>query len=296
MSEATARIVRERSTTSHSAIHGILTAVSTAVLYVILIVVGLMALLPIVWVALSSFKHTSEIFVWPIVWLPKQWILVNYGRLFQLVPFLRYIGNSFFIAIPSLIGPTLSSSVVAYSFARLRFPFRDRLFLACVSTMLVPGWAVLIPQFLIFKELGWLDSFKPLIVPQLFASPFYVFLLRQFFLGIPKDLDDAARMDGAGHATILFRIIMPLSKAPLAIVGIFSFLGNWNDFLGPLIYLQSQQKYTVAVGLSSLQSEHVTYYGAIMAGTMIALLPPAVLFLLFQRWFVGSIVISGIKG
>lgn len=270
--------------------------VSRVVLYGVLIVGSLAALLPIVWVALSSFKRTSEIFVWPLVWLPKQWVLSDYGRLFQLVPFLLFIGNSFRIAVPSLIGPVVSSSIVAYSFARLRFPFRDGLFLTCVSTMLVPGWAVLIPQFLLFKELGWLDSFKPLIVPQLFAGPFNVFLLRQFFLGIPKDFDDAARIDGAGHVTILLRVIWPLSKGPLAIVSIFSFLGNWNDFLGPLIYLQSQSKFTVAVGLASLQSEHVTYYGAIMAGTMIALLPPVVLFLLFQRWFVGSIVISGVKG
>jgi ABC-type glycerol-3-phosphate transport system permease component len=211
----------------------------------------------------------------------------------------RYLFNTLYITAVAIVGVVSSSSLVAYGFARLRAPGKEVLFLLLLSTLMLPQQVTLIPNFLLFKQLGWLNTYKPLLVPAFTAAPFFVFLLRQFYMTIPFELDEAARIDGCSTLGIFWRILLPLSKPVIATVAIFVFFNRWNSFLWPLIYLQSPEKYTLAVGLSffhSAQGQMLTYWNWLMAVTILVAIPPLVVFFFAQRFFVQGIALTGLKG
>jgi ABC-type glycerol-3-phosphate transport system permease component len=253
-------------------------------------------MIPLFWMISTSLKPLDEIYVYPIIWIPSEFVWSNYIDVFTNVPFARYLYNSAFISFFAIIGNLIGSSIAAYSFARLRFPGKNVLFLVMLSTLMVPAWVTMIPHFILFKWLGWLDTYLPLLVPAFFAQPFYTFLLRQFFLGIPLDLEDAARIDGCTSFGIFWRIFLPLSMPALATVAIFSFFYYWNDLLYPLIYLQSQHKFPVAMGIATFRGEQYANFALMMAAATMALLPMLVVFFFAQRLFIQGVVITGVKG
>lgn len=267
-----------------------------ALLYLILIAGAVILMFPLYWLISTSLKPLDEISAYPIIWVPSRLAWENYGNLFKTVPFLGYVRNSLIITLTSVVGTVFSSALVGFSFARLRFPGRGPLFILALATTMIPSWITLIPQFIMFKDFGWLDTFSPLIVPQLFANPAYLFLMRQFFLTLPAEIEDAAKIDGCGYFRIFWQICLPLVKPALIAIGTFTFLYNWNDFLGPLIYLQSPDNLTLPLGLAQLQSQYQTHTELIMAGSAITALPCIVLFFIAQRWFIQGIVITGVKG
>jgi multiple sugar transport system permease protein len=264
--------------------------------YGLLLVGTIILLFPLYWMLSSSLKPLDEINAFPIIWVPSRLVWENYSNMWNAVPFLTYFKNSCIIAIIATIGTTFSSALVGYSFARLRYPGRDLLFLVAVSTLIVPNWLTLIPQFVLFKSLGWLDTFAPLIVPQLFAQPFALFLLRQFFLTLPREVEEAAKIDGSGYFRIFWTIDLPMVRPALITVGAFTFLYNWNDYFYPLVYLASDSNFTLPLGLTTLQGQYVTHTEMLMAGLVLAVLPCIALFLICQRWFIQGIVITGVKG
>jgi ABC-type glycerol-3-phosphate transport system permease component len=267
--------------------------------YILLTAGGLVMILPFGWLFSSSLKGAEDIFVLPPKWIPDPIRWQNYTEVLSALPFMQYLTNTVTITIGATVGQVFSSALCAFAFARLRWPGRDLIFGIILATLMVPYTVVLIPTFILFKSLGWLDTFLPLIVPYWFAgsSAFFIFLLRQFFRTIPTELDDAARIDGASSWIIFSRIILPLSKPALAVVTVFSFLTHWNDFFGPLVYLTSDDKWTLALGLSALQGlqwgRDMTHL--VMAVSVIMITPIVVLFLFAQRTFIRGIVLTGIK-
>jgi len=266
------------------------------IIHTVLIVGAIFLMVPLAWMVSTSLKDLGAVFYFPPKWIPDPPRWGNYVEIFRVVPFGLYIRNTAMITIADVIGKVLSCSLVAFSFARLRWRGRDVLFLIMLSTMMLPHQVTLIPQFILYRELGWIDTFLPLILPNWFGGPFLTFLLRQFFMTIPLDLDDAARIDGASIFDIYWRIILPLSKPALAAVAIFMFNGSWNDFFGPLIYLHSQQKYTIALGLRSFQEQNYTEWNLLMGASLIAMVPVLVIFFFAQKYFIQGIVFTGVKG
>jgi len=262
---------------------------------------GVLFMIPFFWTVSSSLKAVHEIHVFPPTWLPAapQWH--NYALVFEFAPYGRWLMNTVHITSLALIGTISSASLVAYSFARFRYVGRDLLFMVTLSTMMLPIEVTIIPQYLMFNRLGWLDTYKPLIVPSFFGGgAFNIFLLRQFFMTIPRDLDEAALIDGAGTFRILWEILVPLSKPAFATAAVITFIGQWNLFLPPLIFLSSELKYPVSVGLRFFQvnaliggepRDHL-----LMAAAVIMLTPCITLFFVAQRYFVQGVVMSGIKG
>jgi ABC-type glycerol-3-phosphate transport system permease component len=253
-------------------------------------------LIPPAWMFSSSLKDNIEIFTFPPSFIPAHPRWSNYPEAVMAIPFFRYVLNSLLIAALSVTGTVLSSALVAYAFARLRAPGLDLLFYVVLATIMLPGTVTLIPRFLIFNWLGWVGTYLPLIVPSWTAGAFNVFLLRQFFRNIPRELDDAARVDGASFFGIFWRIIVPQSIPALSAVAIFDFVSQWNNFLDPLIYIQDTERYTIQVGLSSFRDIYNTQWNYLMADSLLATLPCLVLFFLFQRVFIQGVVVSGIKG
>jgi len=264
-----------------------------------LIVIGaVIFLIPFAWMVRTSLMSMGEIFLLPIRWIPHEILFSNYPDAVHAVDFGLYFRNSVFVTAFGVVGSALTSSMVAYAFARLRAPGKDFLFIVLLATMMLPYVVTLVPVYLLFRSLHWLDTYAPLIVPQwLGGSAFYVFMLRQFFMGLPMELDDAAKIDGCGFFGIYWRLVLPLSKPALATVGIFSFYGNWNDLLGPLIYLNSMNKFTLPLGLEFFVSVRgTTYWNLLMAASVIVLIPCLVLFFAGQRYFVQGIALTGLKG
>lgn len=258
-----------------------------------------LTLVPFYLMVVMSLKTSSEIAENPWA-LPKAAQWVNYVRTWTIegtdVTFALFFKNTFVIAILSTIGTTLSASLVAFGFARLRFPGRDRLFVLLLATMMLPGIVTTIPSYIGFRYLNWIDTLNPLIVPAFFGGgAFNVFLLRQFFLTLPRELDEAARLDGATWFQIYARVLLPLTKPALVTVGLFSFIGHWKDLMGPLIYLNSTEKQTLELGLRTFQTIRGTEWNLLMAGSVIVLIPLLVLFFVGQRYFVQGIVMSGLK-
>ncbi len=265
----------------------------------IAIVAGAVVIMfPLVWMISTSLKQPQDVFLLPPQWIPAppQWR--NYREVFDAAPFGRYLLNSVFVSGFSVLGSVLSCSLAAYGFARLRFPGRDVIFLVLLSTLMLPAAVTTVPTFIVFQKLDWLNSFKPLIVPSFFGNAFSIFLLRQFFRSIPLDLEDAARLDGASTLRIFTGIVLPLSKPALVTVAIFSFIWSWNDFFNPLLYLNSEEKYTVAIGLLNFTgSDRVgPQMHLLMAASFLATLPVMIVFFIAQRLFVKGMVFSGIKG
>jgi multiple sugar transport system permease protein len=245
----------------------------------------------------ASLKDNEEIFAVPPTWIPTTFHWDNYAEVFRRMPFLSYLRNTTFITVMTIIGTVLSSSLVAYAFACLRWPGRDKLFIFVIATMMLPLHVIMIPLFVIFKELNWLNTYKPLIVPAfLGGGAFNIFLLRQFFLTIPKELFDAARIDGCSELRIYWTIAMPLARPALITVAILTFMFAWNDFLGPLIYLSEQAKNTLALGLALFAGQHQTEWGILMAASMVMMIPMIVIFFFFQRYFIRGFTMSGLKG
>jgi multiple sugar transport system permease protein len=220
----------------------------------------------------------------------------NYAEAFQIIDFPRNLRNTLFICFTVVIGTVISCSLVAYSFSRIEWPGRDFCFILVLATMMIPYQVMLIPLFVLYKNLGWTGTFKPLIVPAFLGTPFYIFLLRQFFMGIPQDLSAAARIDGCSEFGIFARIIMPLSKPALATTALFMFLFQWGDFLNPLVFLQDDRQYTLALALQQFQSQHESLWGPLMAMSTVITLPIVVLFFLTQRTFIQGIALTGLKG
>ena len=274
-----------------------------ALLYVIVIGASVVFMFPFVWTILSSLKTPWELRTFPPTWLPETPRLYNYVEVFERVPWGTWMWNSTIVAGLSTIGSVLSASIVAYSFARFRYPGRNLLFMITLSTMMLPVEVTLIPLYLMFSKIGWMDTYKPLIVPSFFGGgAFLIFLLRQFFLTIPLDLDEAARLDGASYMRIFWQILMPLSVPAVATAAVLTFMGQWNAFMHPFIFLNTKAKYTVAVGIRYFQAvagssevmeptEHL-----LMAATIMMTAPIIIMFFLAQRYLVQGIVMSGIKG
>jgi ABC-type glycerol-3-phosphate transport system permease component len=267
--------------------------------YLLLTAGGIVMMVPFAWLVSSSLKSPQDIFVIPPEWIPADPQWSNYKEVMSKLPFPSYLGNTLIITFGALIGQVASAAVSAYSFARLRWPGRDVIFAVILGTILVPYTVTLIPTFILFKEFGWLDTYLPLIVPFWFGGgAFNIFLLRQFFRTIPMELDESARLDGASSWRIFVEIVLPLSKPALAVVTVFGFLSHWNDFFGPLVYLNSEDLRTLALGLSALQGlawgRDATHL--VMAVSVIMITPIVVLFFLAQRTFIEGIVLTGIKG
>jgi multiple sugar transport system permease protein len=269
----------------------------TGLLYLLLTAVGVVMLTPLLWMISTSLKPRGMEFTFPPQWIPNPVVWANYYEAVTLLPFHLFFLNTVIITFFSTVGSLISGSMVAFGFARIPFPGRKFLFVLLISTLMLPYVVTLIPSFLLFKQLRWLDTYLPLIVPSFFGgSPFFIFLIRQFYSTIPMDLDEAAEMDGAGYFRIWWSILLPLSRPALATVVIFSFIWNWNDFLGPLIYINSTEKFTLALGLSGFRSLHSARWNLLMAGSTIMLLPVLIVFFVAQRYFIRGIVTSGLGG
>ncbi|NLJ25817.1 MAG: carbohydrate ABC transporter permease [Firmicutes bacterium] len=263
---------------------------------IFLFAMSIVFLLPILWMFTTSIKDSSQVMAYPPIWLPRPPKWENYRIAVNAIPFVLYLRNTVTICFFTIIGTLLSSTLVAYSLAKIPWPGRNVLLLLILSTMMLPFPVTMIPLFVTFGRLGWVNTFKPLIVPSFLGNAFYIFLLRQFFMTIPGELSDAARIDGASELGIFRRVILPLSKPVLAVVALFQFLGSWNDFLGPLIYLQSNDKYTLAIGLQMYRTTNYVEWELLMAASTLVVIPILVLFFFAQRTFIEGIAITGIKG
>ena len=244
---------------------------------------------------LTSVKDIGDIFVYPPKWLPSKFHFENYARAFQAAPFGRYYLNSLIVACTVTLGQLITCSMAAYAFARLQFKGRDVLFYIFLGTMMIPYQVTMIPSFMVLYWLGWVDSYQAMIVPGL-ASAFGTFLLRQFFLTIPKELEEAAYIDGCGKFRVLWQIIIPLSKPALATLAIFTFMGTFNDFIWALIVVNSDHLRTVQLGLAIFRDRYITDWDLLMAGSVMATLPILIIFFFAQKYFIKGITLSGIKG
>ncbi len=271
---------------------------STALVYLVLTAVATLFVIPFLWLLITSLKPSSQVFTAPPQWIPEPIMWGNYVEALATpaFPFFGMLRNTLFYAGVSTIGVVLSSVVVAYAFARMDFWGRDLLFSITLSTMMLPGIVTLIPTYVLFNRLGWVGSYAPLIIPYFFGSAFNIFLLRQFMLTIPVDLTDAARVDGASDFTILWRIMLPLVRPALLVVAVFHFLATWNDFLGPLIYLDSASEYPLVMGLYVFHSRNRIEWNLLMAAALAVTTPLIVLFFVAQRYFIEGIALTGLKG
>jgi len=267
------------------------------ILQVILAVLGVSFAIPFVWMVSTSLKPDAQIFTFPPIWIPNPIVFSNYPNSMAFVPlFPIYIRNTVFIAAMSVLGVLFSCPLAAYSMARIPWRFREPLFILTIATMMMPAQVTLIPLFIIFKNMGLVGTFYPLILPSFFGNAFFIFLLRQFFMTIPKELSEAARIDGASEFGIYFRIMLPLIKPALATISLFEFINQWKNFLGPLIYLSKAEMYTVSVGLQQYKYEYDTQWAFLMAASVIVTFPIIVLFFFTQRTFIQGVTLTGIKG
>jgi ABC-type glycerol-3-phosphate transport system permease component len=277
--------------------------VITLLKYTIIILLSVSFMLPLYWMAMSALKTPEQVFTIPPVWFPVPARWVNYIEAWKVDEFTLYLFNTVFrYCIPVVIGTVVSNTLVAYSFGRLKWPGRDVLFAICLMTMMIPGQVTMVPMFIIFKHLGWVNSFKPLVVPSFFAGAYNIFLLRQFFRTIPEELSDSARIDGANEFQILAYVILPLIKPALAVVALFSFMGAWNDYMGPLIYINQSKIYPISLGLANLGAAlnqvgiKGLAYPYLMAVSTIVTMPIILIFFFAQRTFIEGIALTGMKG
>jgi ABC-type glycerol-3-phosphate transport system permease component len=267
-----------------------------ALVHLALLAGVLLMFIPLAWTIATSLKKPGEVFLFPPTFIPSEIIWRNYIDAVTAIPFFRYLWNTCIITGVSIFGKVISVMLVAFAFARLRWWGRDTLFLIMLATLMLPPHVTLIPQFILFKSLGWINTFLPLIVPQFFGGPWLTFLVRQFLLTLPRELDDAARIDGCSSFGLFWRIILPLARPAMLIVVIFVFNNTWNEFLLPLIYLQSQEKFTLALGLRMFQGEASTSWHLLMAASLLTMLPVLLLFFAAQKHFMQGIVFTGVKG
>ena len=269
----------------------------TGLILTILIIGAVIMSMPFVWLVSSSFKPLEKIFIFPPEWIPNPFRPENYTEALLYKPFGLYLFNTMRIVALNLVAILLTSSFCGYGFARIRFPGRDFWFAIVLATLMIPYFVLMVPQFIMFSRMGWVDSFLPLTIPFFFGGgAFNIFLFRQFFRSLPEELADAGRIDGCTEFGIYWRIMMPLSKPALATVAIFTFLAAWNDYIGPLLYLRSDYNFTVAIGLATFRGVMKTEWNLLMAASTAMILPVILLFFFAQRYFVDGLVLSGLKG
>lgn len=265
--------------------------------YVVLTIISVTFIIPFVWLIRSALMDLSQIFVMPPEWIPKPFRWDNFTRAFTVLPFGTFFLNTLIIVISTLIGTVLTSTIAAFGFSRIQWKGRDIVFAILLSSMMLPSAVTMIPSFLGWKWLGFYDTFYPLILPSFFGGGmFNIFLLRQFYMGIPRDFDEAAVVDGATYFQIYTRIIMPLSRSAVIVVALFTFLTSWNDFMGPLIYLKSDSRFTLALGLQMFQGTYSAQWDLLMAASATVVLPCVVVFLIGQKYFLEGITLTGLKG
>ena len=264
--------------------------------YLVLTGFGVIFSLPFFWMLSSSLKIESDVWVYPPLWIPNPVLWQNYPEGLALMNFPRLLGNTLFLVIVGTFGILLSSTWVVYGFTRFHFRGRDSMFLLLLATMMLPAQVTMVPLFIMYKNLNWLNTYLPLLVPAFFGGAFYIFLLRQFFATIPTELDDAAKIDGCGYIGIWWRIMLPLAKPALATVTVFSVIAGWNDFLWPLIILNDGDKYNLALGLASFVGLYTTRWNYLMAASVVVLLPCLLLYFFAQRFIVEGITLTGLKG
>jgi multiple sugar transport system permease protein len=261
-----------------------------------LALVGIAFALPLVWQISSSLKVDSQLFVFPPIWIPSPVDWANYPEALSAMPFAVYFGNTVWIALWNVAGILLSCVPVAYGLSRIEWSGRNVLLVLVLATMMLPYPVTMLPLYLVFRTVGWVGTQYPLIVPAFFGGPFFIFLLRQFFMTIPQELSDAATIDGCSHLRILTKIMLPLAKPALATIALFTFMANWNDFLGPLLYLSDDSQYTLSIGLQRFLVLHQAEWAYLMAASTVFTLPIIVLFFFTQRTFIQGITLTGIKG
>lgn len=264
--------------------------------YTALTLGSLFTLFPFLWMISTSLKEQQFMLQFPPQWIPNPINWQHYVDVWSQVPLARGFLNSGFIAVVGTLGVLLASSLAGFSFAKLRFPGRDRIFVLLLATMMIPGAVLLIPQFLLFRSLHWVNTMNPLIIPSFFGAVFETFFFRQFFRSLPNDLIDAAKIDGASFVTIYWRVALPLAKPAVATLAVLAFMWRWNDYMGPLIYLQDPDMQTIPVMISTFQSQYSTSYGLMMAASVLSILPIILLFFFMQRNFVEGITMTGLKG
>jgi len=270
---------------------------SRTIVYVLLIVGAFAFTIPFIWTIATALKSGEEFASDPGRILPKQFVWDNFQKAWTALPFARFMLNTVMITVTTTIASVISGSIVAYGFSRFEFKARNPLFYTMLATMMLPGQVTQIPVFMIWRQLHAIDTYYPLIVPAFFGGgAFNIFLMRQFFLGIPKELDEAAMIDGASYIKIYWKVLMPLSGPVLATVALFSYLGQWDNFEGPLIYLNTPEKYTVSIGLRMFQDTFGTNFEQVMAASVIHILPTIILFFFAQRYFLRGINLSGLGG
>jgi len=271
--------------------------VRRALLYFVMVSLSVVYMVPLMWMISTSLKEAGQVFAIPPVWIPNPIMWSNYVEVLQVAPILRWLGNTAVIAVSATLGVVVSSSLVGFGFARIRFPGRDFLFIVLLGTMMLPGIVTMIPQYIMFDAVGWIDTYLPMIIPSWLGGGGYsIFLVRQFCRTIPTDLDDAARIDGASNWGIWLHVMLPLLMPVLTAVGIFTFVFNWDEFMRPLIYLFTEEKKTLALGLRAFVQPYAASYHLNMAGAMYLTAPMVLIFFFGQRYFLRGIVMTGITG
>ncbi len=272
-------------------------SLGVASLYLLMSAGALIAGFPLFWMVTSAMKETHFIFIQPPQWIPDPFAWDNFPRAWLgILPFFTFLRNTLVISLGNVVAVVISSSIIAYGFARLQVRESGVLFILVLATMMVPEQVLIIPQFLLYTKLGWVNTWLPLMVPWWFGDAFHIFLLRQFFLTLPRELDDAARIDGAGSFGILFRIILPLSKPALAVVAVFTFIYHWNNFFYPLVFLGDRESYTLQLGLNLFRGRYSIHFGEMMAVSSLVLIPVVAIFFFAQHYFIRGIALTGIKG
>jgi multiple sugar transport system permease protein len=265
-------------------------------IYVLTVVLAVIFTFPFFWMVSSSVKPPSEMMALPPKWIPSAIVFDSYVRPFTNLPFLLFYRNTIFVTLMGMLGVLLSSSLVAFAFARMRWPGRDKLFILMLATLMVPNHVTLIPTYVFYSKLDWINTFLPLLVPEWTGSPFIIFLMRQYMMTIPLEMDDAARIDGCGWFRLYSRIIVPLSWPVVGVAAIYSFTYHWNAFERPLIYLNRLELFTVPLGLAVLKGRYSTEFGSMMAMATVSVIPVLIVFFLAQRYFIQGVVVSGVKG
>ena len=288
---STATVLKGRSRSATRALQQVL-------IYALVIPLGIVFAAPLVWMVSTSLKTDPQVYTIPPVWIPNPMRFANYPEALVKRPFGLYFTNTLRFALPTIVGSVLSASLVAYGFARIEWPGRDSLFFVCLATMMIPFQVRMIPLYIYFSKIGWVGSYKPLIVPTFFGTPYFIFMLRQFFMTIPYELSDAARVDGCSELGIFMRIILPLTKPALAVVALFQFRAAWNNYIGPLIYLNREEQYPVALGVQQFRTmfQEKNLWPYMMAVSTVVVLPPIIIFFLTQRTFIEGISVTGMKG
>ncbi len=264
--------------------------------YLALLLVAISFMAPFFWMLSTSLKYEKDVFKDPPEWIPSRVRWENFKDVFQVIPYFTYLKNTVFIATLATVGTLISSSMAAYSFSIINWKGGKYLFFIALMTMMIPPMAIMIPLYLVYRTLGLVNTFIPLILPACIGVPYHIFILRQFFRGVPKELREAAHIDGANEFQIYYKIYLPLAKPSLSAVAIFQFFASWSDFMGPLIYLNDQMKYTLALGIQQFQGQHQSQWALFMAAAFIMIVPPMIFFYYSQKNFIKGITISGLKG